>query len=278
MRDETLRSRRALIASALELIESDLDGDLGLQALAARAGVSPYHFHRLFSSLVGEPPASYVRRLRLERAALLLKHSRHPITDLAFQAGYDSHEAFSRAFKSSFGVSPRRFRAQQYPLENDLEIQARIVRVEPRRMACVRHVGPYDDTYEAFRKVLAWAKPRGLHSHTHLLALYRDDQSITPPERQRCEVGVPVDDRAVGEGEVGIRCLPGGDYAVIHHRGPADERRRLYDLLYARWIPARGRRPAHTPPVEVYTTRRDGVATVDDATVVYVHLAPDRAE
>ena len=114
-------THRALVASAVELIERDLDCELGLEALAERAGVSAFHFHRLFRSLVGEPPATYVRRLRLERAAIALKYSRRPVTDIAFEAGYDTHESFTRAFKARFGTAPRRFRLESRRLMTEKE-------------------------------------------------------------------------------------------------------------------------------------------------------------
>ena len=277
MRDQTLRIHQALVARSLEFIQRDLEGDLSLEGLAERAGVSPFHFHRLFSSIVGEPPATYVRRLRLERAARRLKHSRRAVTDIAFEAGYETHEAFSRAFKEKFGASPRRFRAERTSCGAEIELEAQIVRMPPRWMAFVRHVGPYDETGEAFTKVLEWAAPRGHFAHASLLGVYWDDQRITPPERTRCEVGLYVDDSATGDGEIGVRCLAGGDYAVIHHQGPSDERRRIYDVIYERWLGERGREPADAPPIEVYPIHRGRLEPFDLVTSVYVPLAPKRA-
>ena len=277
MRDATLRAHQEIAARSLALIERDLEGDLRLDALAERAGVSPFHFHRIFGAIVGEPPAGYVRRLRLERAALRLKHSRRPVTDIAFQAGYETHEAFTRAFKSRFGMSPRRFRAEQSPLADGIDVEPRIVCVPPRRIAFVRHVGPYNETQQAFAKVLAWAGPRGLLRSATLLGVYWDDQTITPPARTRCEVGLLVDDYAVGDGEVGVRRLPGGDYAVVRHHGSSQDRRRIYDLVYARWLPDRGLEAANAPPIEVYSTYRGALDALDVVTSVHVPLAPRKA-
>ena len=175
MRDQTRRTHQALAASAMELIQQDLEGDLRLNALASRVGVSPFHFHRMFSAMVGEPPASYVRRLRLERAALQLKYSRRPVTDIAFQAGYQTHEAFTRAFKSTFGVPPRQFRARECRVAPAIDIELRIARIPARNIAYIRHVGPYDEIGAAFEKVLEWARPRGLDAGATLLGVYWDD-------------------------------------------------------------------------------------------------------
>jgi AraC family transcriptional regulator len=277
VRDETLSVHRALVAQAIEIVQRELDGDLRLADLADRIGLSAFHFHRLFSAIAGEPPATYLRRLRLERAALRLQHSRLPVTDIAFAAGYQTHESFTRAFKSRFGVPPSRFRAERARPDETIDIEPSIVRLPPRRIAFVRHVGPYDQTGAAFEKVVAWAGPRGLLPGATLLGVYWDDQRITPPDRTRCEVGLVVDDLAVGDGEVGVRSLPGGEYAVFRHRGSPHDRQRSYDLLYARWLPERGRAAANAPPIEVYSTYRGVLEGIDLVTSVHVPLEPSRA-
>src|SRR5262245_19190045 len=99
-----------MIERALRRIERDLASDLSLGALARHCGASPYHFQRAFSAVVGESPKQYVRLLRLERAAVQLKHSCASVTALALDAGYRSHEAFTRAFGARFGVPPHEFR------------------------------------------------------------------------------------------------------------------------------------------------------------------------
>jgi AraC family transcriptional regulator len=78
--------------------------------LAAVAGFSIPHFHRVFTAHVGESAISYVRRLRLERAGRKLRMGAVGITEVALAAGYDTHAAFSKAFKQQFGLSPSEFR------------------------------------------------------------------------------------------------------------------------------------------------------------------------
>jgi AraC family transcriptional regulator len=83
---------------------------LDRETLAAVAGFSIPHFHRVFTAHVGESAISYVRRLRLERAARKLRMGAVDITEVALAAGYDTHAAFSKAFKQQFGLSPSEFR------------------------------------------------------------------------------------------------------------------------------------------------------------------------
>jgi AraC family transcriptional regulator len=277
VRRDTQDNHRALIESAVRIIERELENDLGLDHLARRLGVSPFHFHRLFTANVGEPPAAHVRRLRLERAALRLKYSRLSVTEIAFAAGYETHESFTRAFKSRFDLPPRQFRAQARHAFETIDIEPRIVQVPARRIAVVRHVGPYEEIAAPFEKVVSWAGRRGLLAGAKLLGVYWDDQRITPPHRTRCEVGLYVDDYAVGDDEVSVRHLPAGEYAVYSYHGSSEGRRRSYDLVYGHWLPERRREAANEPPIEVYTTYGGALDGVDRVTSVHVPLVPRRA-
>src|SRR5262249_31536802 len=214
--------------------------------------LSPYQLHRRFRARVGEAPTRYVRRLRLERAAAWLKLSPCAVTDAAFGAGYTTHEAFTRAFHAHFGLSPRRFRARLARCEPPADATFRVVRLPARRIAYVRHVGPYDDTRAAFARVAAWGHARGLLGD-HMLAVYLDDQDITPPERTRCDVALFVGDDVAAHAAVGVRTLPGGDFAVFHHAGEVGERRRLYAALFRGWLPSIRRQPSQRHPHEVHT-------------------------
>jgi AraC family transcriptional regulator len=91
-------------------IHDHIQEPLDRETLAAVAGFSIPHFHRVFTAQVGESAASYIRRLRLERAGRKLRMGAVDITEVALAAGYDSHTAFSKAFKQQFGVSPSEFR------------------------------------------------------------------------------------------------------------------------------------------------------------------------
>ena len=107
------------VARVLHRVQSDLDEPWDLERMAAVAGYERHHLAHLFSDVVGEPPARYVRRLRLERAASELLMGA-PVAQAAERAVYGSPEAFSRAFKRQFGVAPAAFprhvREQEAPI------------------------------------------------------------------------------------------------------------------------------------------------------------------
>jgi len=110
--DSTSPLASAPFPAVVAWIEQQLDQPLTLGQVAARAGLSPYHFSRLFTARTGRSVMAHVRGRRLVRGARRLCDEPHlKLVDLAFDCGFESQEAFTRAFKRLFGVSPGRFRS-----------------------------------------------------------------------------------------------------------------------------------------------------------------------
>jgi AraC family transcriptional regulator len=107
---QILQDQYDCIEDVMKYIRAHISEPLDRETLAAVAGFSVPHFHRVFTAHVGESAISYVRRLRLERAARKLRMGAVDITEVALAAGYDTHAAFSKAFKQQFGLSPSEFR------------------------------------------------------------------------------------------------------------------------------------------------------------------------
>ena len=92
-------------------IEAHSHQNIGLEQAAAQAGISPFHFLRLFSSVLGVTPHQYLVRSRLRHAARLLTDDEISVTDVAYDVGFGDLSNFVRTFHRAAGVSPRRFRA-----------------------------------------------------------------------------------------------------------------------------------------------------------------------
>src|SRR5580692_4715929 len=87
------------VQPVLAFAAAHLDEDLSLASLAAQSGLSAFHLHRVFSAAAGETPKQFTLRLRLGRAAAMLLTTDHSVLDVALACGFQSHEAFCRAFR-----------------------------------------------------------------------------------------------------------------------------------------------------------------------------------
>lgn len=91
---------------AIDYIEENLNGELDLAKVARIACSSPYHFQRMFFAMIGVTPAEYTRRRRLTMAASDLATGNEKVIDIALKYGYESPNAFTRAFKNMHGINP----------------------------------------------------------------------------------------------------------------------------------------------------------------------------
>lgn len=301
MRPDTVRTYKQRILRALVHIQERLDEPLSLEELARVACFSPYHFHRVFAAMVGEPVMEHVRRLRLERAAHRLLFGDEPVTAIAFAAGYEAHESFTRAFRAMFGASPSAYRKRQwqearapapsgvhYQPEGRLEdfdpvprggplMDVRIESIAPMKVAFLRHVGPYEDEAlgRAWGRLMAWAGQRGLLGPgSKLLGIDHDNPHVTPPDRLRYDACVVIERPVEPEGEVGSQVIPGGEYAVVTHQGPYERMPETFARLYGEWLPTSGREPADAPCFQHYRNTPRDAAPEGLLTDVYTPLRP----
>ncbi len=102
----TGKDRQNPLERALWCVETRFAGPLSLDAIAETAGVSRFHLSRLFALVIGRPVMDYVKARRLSLAARSLADGAPDILTVALDAGYGSHEAFTRAFRDQFGATP----------------------------------------------------------------------------------------------------------------------------------------------------------------------------
>jgi AraC family transcriptional regulator len=287
----TRQTYRQRILRVQIYIEEHLDEELALEKLAQLAHFSAYHFHRVFRAMVGETVGEHVRRLRLEQAALRLSSTDRPVVQVALDAGYGTHEAFSRAFRQHFGVSPTEFRNHKRgpvsfpvlameitPMTEPIattNYEVRVVDRPAQRVAFLRHVGPYTEVGPTFGQLMAWAGPRGQFGpRTQILGVCHDDPKLTPADKLRYDCCINVADEVQPEGEIGVTTLEGGPHAVVTHKGPYAQLSKAYDWLYAAWLPTSGREPRNAPPFEVYLNTPQQVAPENLLTDIYLPLEP----
>jgi AraC family transcriptional regulator len=298
IRETTLRDYKQRLLRVLVLIQERLDGPLELEMLAARACLSPYHFHRVFTGLVGETLMAHIRRLRLERAAGRLKLGRRPVIEIALEAGYETHEAFSRAFKTSFGRSPSAFRARSgapanLPARSGIHYHAvralrdfktirhsptamhvTIQRLTPIRVAFMRHVGPYAQVGATWDKFCMFIEKEGLlGGDSRFIGVCHDDPEVTPPDKLRYDACVSMGADFEPAGEVGVQVIAGGEYAVLTHHGPYAKLGKSYQRLVGQWLPRSGREMAAAPCFDEYLNSPENTEPEDLITDLHLPLA-----
>jgi len=275
MTEGTQQSYQERLLRVLLHIQKNLDQPLELDDLAGIACFSPFHFHRIFRGMVGESVMEYVRRLRLEQAAQKLRFSDRPVIDLALDAGYESHEAFTRAFTARFGLTPSTYRKAR---KTDGATDVPDVRLEefgPKRIAFLRHVGPYDQVGPAWQRLMMWAGMRGLLGpNMVILGVVYDAPDVTPEAKLRYDAALVVEDNVQPEGELGIQEIARCQYAVILHIGPYNSIQKAYDRLCGEWLPASGREPASLPAFERYLNSPYNSAPENLRTEIYLPLLP----
>jgi AraC family transcriptional regulator len=110
--DDAQQSVMARVTRAVRLIERSPDAHLTIARLAREAGLSPYHFLRVFQRLTGVTPHQFLLRTRLRHAAMRIALEPAKILDIALDSGFGDVSNFNRAFRAEFGVTPARFRSQ----------------------------------------------------------------------------------------------------------------------------------------------------------------------
>ncbi len=275
MTEGTQQSYQERLLRVLLHIQKNLDQPLELDELAGIACFSPFHFHRIFRGMVGESVMEYVRRLRLEQAAQKLHFSGRPVIDVALDAGYESHEAFTRAFTARFGLTPSTYRKARRSGGAADAPDVRLEEFGPKRIAFLRHVGPYDQVGPAWQKLMMWAGMRGLLGPSMLiLGVVYDAPDVTPEAKLRYDAALVVEDNVQPEGEIGIQEIARSQYAVIPHTGPYNNIQEAYDRLWGDWLPLSGREPASLPAFERYLNSPYDTAPENLRTEIYLPLLP----
>jgi AraC family transcriptional regulator len=268
----TTRSDYAMrLERVFRWLADHLDDTLDLAKLADVAAMSPYHFHRIYRAMQGETAADTVRRLRLHRAAVELITGELPVTRIARRAGYGGQEAFTRAFKTAYGVPPARYRASFVPsptpgrsgrtgptraedaMDTTMTYQATIRETPVMRVAALAHRGDYLNIGSTFERLAAMAAGQGLFGPgARSFGIYYDDPASTPREALRADACITLPAGKLPEGELQLREIRGGRFAVTLHVGPYAELHFPYAWLYGTWLPQSGEETADAPIVEEY--------------------------
>lgn len=195
------------ILKAVDYIEKNLTHDIELSKVIECTGFSKYHFMRIFKSILGYSAGDYIRRRKMTEAAIELRKSEMNIIDIAVMFGYNSHEAFTRAFKEVFNTTPHYFRCNDIPYENLAQLVLTENLLKAREQSPL--IEPQIIQKDGF--ILAGLDYRGRNANNEIPKLWNQlDQCIHRiPNRVNQNVCYGLEDYSEGSGAFEFRYLAG---------------------------------------------------------------------
>ncbi len=282
-----------------DYIEANISEELSLAVLSGVANFSQFHFHRIFCSIIGEPPSKYLQRIRLERAALsIIGNPKETIAEIALKFGFSNQASFSRAFMKHFGFSASQLRAdidilkskkckveskngkddlKSFTYNGVVSAEAKVIQEMP--VIYIRNTGMFKGEPQLFRKLLdklfGWANARGLidHNDTKILSLYHDNYEITDQERFRTSICLTINGDTAVDGEIGKMTIPGGRYAIGHCILDASQFPGAWNFI-GEWLSENGYQPDDRPCFEIYLNNPDEHPEKKSIVDLYIPVKP----
>lgn len=283
---DSLLEYRRRIDRAIKFVLAHIDNPISLDEVAEAACFSKFHFHRLFTALMNEPPGEYIMRKRLERAAIRLVYANASVTSLSVDYGYSSVAAFSKAFRQWFGCPPTALKTIRGRLEAENgKLQTRYGKTlvadelfvptgladDPdhresiKRRVMLRQVKKFElhylpsargyevdsvwETWDALREQVCTVASE---ADCDWFALSHDHPGLTPPERCRYDACVALPQEARSTLSLPWLQVPGGHFAIYQVDGPEESILPQYLEFYTLWMPHSGFEPADYPILEHY--------------------------
>ncbi|MDN5215793.1 AraC family transcriptional regulator [Fulvivirgaceae bacterium BMA12] len=238
--NETRQEYIKRINYVLDFVEKNLDADLSLKKLSEKAHYSSFHFHRIFSAIIGENLNEFINRKRIERiASILLVEGNKPMKELAYSYGFNSESSFSRAFKKYYGISPTAFKSEGIStlskigiepltlekyicsIDNikkwiDMNAQITVKELQEIQLAGIANMGDFDEMGNMYQRLMEWGTQKGVLSMSGFKAvtIYHDNPNVTETSKVRYSACVTVAKAIKAEGEIRPLVIPKGNYAV----------------------------------------------------------------
>lgn len=258
-------------------------------ALAELAGISPFHFHRVFRRLTGETMFAFLQRRRLLRAIELINEDKFTLTEVALECGFDSGSSLSRAFRKHLGCSPTEYRQQHAsplllppprPRGSDGEqMPVEIKQARERAAVIVERKGMIEQDFKlaataAFRVLVGELKRvNGWPAIRARIGICPDEASLVPDAEARYQAGFLYEgDLPPLHDEVQRLTIPAGRWAVSVHQGPYETLWQSWNKFYRDWLPASGYVPRDVTPFEIYLDDQRHTPPAELKTEIWIPL------
>lgn len=265
-KQETQKGYFERINKVICYINLHLGDDLDMKQLAQIGNYSDFHFQRIMRAYLGEPLGAYIIRIRLESSAQLLRLTNMPVQEIAMKVGYENPTSFNKAFKKRFTISPLEFREtinisyqhikkQEIMIISDqISLQPKIKNIDPITVIFAQAIGPYGESAsKAWEMVCKYAAEKKLFGFkTQFIGISHDDPIITDEAKLRYDACIAIRKPIKPEGEIGVKEIPGGKYAIFRHKGPYEKFMDSYSYIFGTWMPESGYEPDDRPGLEIY--------------------------
>ncbi|OPJ64785.1 AraC family transcriptional regulator [Clostridium oryzae] len=248
-----------VIRFLIEYIEEHITEEINLDRLAVATGYSQYHLHRMFSGIVGFPLHHYIKRRQLTEAAKSLIFTENQIIQIALDAGYESQQAFSLAFKNMYKLTPQKFRLkhQFHPIQLKFEVSGILTNLKGDRIMDIEMIEKEEITLVGFKantKKGFFVIPRlwhKLHKEKSRIKNRVDldyvvgindysNESILKEKYPTFEYYAAVEVSKPEEiaSDMSVLTLAAGKYVVFIYHGKAkDSMQPVMDYIYKEWFP-----------------------------------------
>ncbi len=241
-KNDTKKEYLKRINNVISYIEKNLDKDLNLDDLSQKAFFSSFHFHRIFSAIVGETLNSLIIRKRVERiASIIAVGTDKTLIDLAYKYGFDNASSFSRTFKKFYGISPTEFKKngivknskigkdmvsdEQYicSINNilnwmNMNAQIEVKELPEIKLAGIMHIGKPEKIANTYERLFKWAYSKGITNSPDFKAItiYHDNPRITETSKVRQSACVTINGDFSIDGEISKLTIQKGRFAIGH--------------------------------------------------------------
>ena len=284
-KEETIKDYQERINKVLVYISEHLDEKLELEKLATMSNFSVFHFHRIFKAFLNEPLGTFVTRLRLDHAAKLLEFSKDPINEIAYQIGFEVPSSLNKAFRKHFGVTPAEFRETKktlIPFEiihpknytMELNLKPQIKEIKDKKIVYVQAIGKYADSAgQAWDQLCEFMKQEKLFTFgIESIGIGYDDPSVTESEKLRYDACMTIKKDISPKGNVGVKVIKGGKYAIFKYKGPYTNLEQVYNFIFKNWLPASNYELEDKPCFEKYLNNPEKHNPENYKTHIYVPL------
>ena len=276
--EEDYRRRVNLV---VEYVRDHLDCEIDINTLAELSAFSPFHLHRILKGYLGESIGSFIIRTRVETAATLLRYSNMPVCDIAYRVGYGTPSSLTKAFVKLMKISPTEYRTtknyqimiDQSPRPEINLSKGKIVELEPKTVLYIRANGKYSNIDFGAHFAKLWEEIKRQRLFTagiEHIGIYHNNPEITLEQNLMSDICLRVCKPAEPNGDIAVKEIPGGRFAVFTYIGEYHKVGIAYDKIYGELLAKNGLEPRSNFCMEKYVSDPRKTAPDKAKTEIYI--------